>query len=64
MTGDSKTGAIRTALRGRRQRLELRARHPAALDLGDCLSYATAWIAGRPPLCKGDDFRLTDVPLA
>jgi ribonuclease VapC len=41
-----------------------RGRHPAALNFGDCLSYATARIAGRPLLCKGDDFRLTDLPLA
>jgi len=41
-----------------------RGRHPAALDFGDCLSYATASIAERPLLCKGDDFSLTDLPLA
>ncbi len=41
-----------------------RGRHPAALNLGDCLSYATALVAGRPLLAKGDDFRRTDLPLA
>jgi ribonuclease VapC len=39
-------------------------RHPASLNLGDCLSYATARVAGRPLLAKGDDFRQTDLPLA
>jgi len=41
-----------------------RGRHRAALNLGDCLSYATARVAGRPLLSKGDDFRHTDLPLA
>ncbi len=39
-------------------------RHSAALNFGDCLSYATAIIAGQPLLCIGDDFRRTDVALA
>jgi ribonuclease VapC len=39
-------------------------RHPAALNLGDCLAYATARLAGRPLLCKGDDFSRTDLALA
>jgi ribonuclease VapC len=38
-------------------------RHPAALNLGDCYAYATAGVAGRPLLCLGDDFPLTDLPL-
>lgn len=38
-------------------------RHPAGLNLGDCCSYATARVAGRPLLCVGDDFSLTDLPL-
>lgn len=41
-----------------------RGRHPASLNLGDCLSYATARVAGRPLLAKGDDFRRTDLHLA
>ena len=41
-----------------------RGRHQAALNLGDCLSYATARVADRPLLAKGDDFRRTDLPLA
>ncbi len=41
-----------------------RGRHPAALNLGDCLAYATAKLADRPLLCKGDDFRRTDLVLA
>lgn len=40
-----------------------RGRHSAGLNLGDCFAYATARIAGRPLLCKGDDFRQTDLPL-
>ena len=36
-------------------------RHPAALNFGDCLSYATAHLAGTPLLFKGDDFSRTDV---
>ena len=39
-------------------------RHPAALNFGDCLSYATASLAGEPLLCVGDDFRKTDLELA
>ena len=39
-------------------------RHPAALNFGDCLSYATASLAGEPLLCVGDDFPKTDLELA
>ncbi len=38
-------------------------RHPAALNFGDCCTYATASIAGEPLLCVGDDFRQTDLPV-
>lgn len=38
-------------------------RHPAALNLGDCASYALARTSGEPLLCKGDDFPQTDVKL-
>ena len=41
-----------------------RGRHPAALNFGDCLSYAVAAIAQEPLLCKGDDFAQTDLALA
>lgn len=41
-----------------------RGRHPAGLNFGDCLSYATARLPGHPLLCKGDDFSKTDLPLA
>jgi ribonuclease VapC len=37
-------------------------RHPAALNMGDCNSYATAKIAGAALLYKGNDFVLTDLP--
>lgn len=39
-------------------------RHPAALNFGDCLSYATARAAEMPLLCVGDDFPQTDLMLA
>jgi ribonuclease VapC len=41
-----------------------RGRHEAALNFGDCLTYATAHLAGRPLLCKGGDFAKTDLVLA
>ncbi|MBB3978601.1 ribonuclease VapC [Rhizobium azooxidifex] len=36
-------------------------RHPAALNMGDCLSYAVAAVARAPLLFKGHDFGQTDV---
>lgn len=39
-------------------------RHPAALNLADCLSYACAKQAGLPILYKGSDFALTDAKLS
>ena len=36
-------------------------RHPAALNLGDCFSYALARVLGEPLLFKGDAFSRTDV---
>jgi ribonuclease VapC len=39
-------------------------RHPAALNMGDCFSYACAKRLGVPLLFKGDDFALTDIPSA
>lgn len=38
-------------------------RHPAALNFGDCMTYATAALARQPLLCVGDDFRKTDLEL-
>ena len=38
-------------------------RHPAALNLGDCMTYAICRAADRPLLCVGDDFARTDLPL-
>jgi ribonuclease VapC len=38
-------------------------RHRAALNYGDCFSYALAALSGEPLLCKGDDFVHTDVAL-
>lgn len=39
-------------------------RHPAALNFGDCFSYALARLADLPLLYKGDDFAQTDVAAA
>jgi ribonuclease VapC len=39
-----------------------RGRHKASLNFGDCLSYATAHVAGDSLLYVGDDFRHTDLP--
>ena len=36
-------------------------RHPARLNYGDCMTYATARLAGEPLLFVGEDFRLTDL---
>ena len=39
-------------------------RHAAALNYGDCFSYALAAIRAEPLLFKGEDFANTDVPRA
>ncbi|MBA3364226.1 MAG: type II toxin-antitoxin system VapC family toxin [Actinobacteria bacterium] len=39
-------------------------RHAAALNFGDCLTYATARLADEPLLALGDDFARTDLTLA
>jgi ribonuclease VapC len=36
-------------------------RHPAALNFGDCLTYAVASLASEPLLCLGEDFARTDL---
>lgn len=36
-------------------------RHPAALNFGDCFSYATASLANLPLLFTGNDFAQTDL---
>ena len=36
-------------------------RHPAALNFGDCLTYAVAKVAGMPLLFIGRDFAQTDL---
>jgi ribonuclease VapC len=41
-----------------------KSRHPAALNFGDCLAYATARVADQPLLARGDDFSQTDLALA
>jgi len=40
-----------------------RGRHPAALNYGDCLTYASAKLAGQPLLFVGDDFGRTDLEI-
>ena len=39
-------------------------RHAAALNFGDCLSYAVARLAGHPLLFVGNDFSRTDIEAA
>jgi ribonuclease VapC len=39
-------------------------RHPAALNYGDCMTYATARVADRPLLYVGNDFAQTDIEAA
>lgn len=41
-----------------------RGNHPAALNFGDCLTYAVAKVAGLPLLFVGEDFSQTDVESA
>jgi ribonuclease VapC len=36
----------------------------AALNFGDCMTYAVARLAGMPLLCVGEDFAKTDLALA
>jgi ribonuclease VapC len=36
-------------------------RHQAALNLGDCMTYATAKVANEPLLFVGNDFARTDI---
>lgn len=36
--------------------------HPAGLNFGDCMAYATAAVAGCPLLYKGNDFKRTRIP--
>ena len=38
-------------------------RHPAALNFGDCFTYALAERTGYPVLCTGDDFATTGIPV-
>ena len=40
-----------------------RGHHKAALNFGDCLSYATAKLADMPLLCTGRDFSKTDLAM-
>ena len=38
--------------------------HPAALNFGDCLTYAAASLSGEPLLFTGEDFARTDLEAA
>jgi ribonuclease VapC len=40
-----------------------RGRHKASLNYGDCMTYATAYLAREPLLFVGNDFTLTDLDL-
>jgi ribonuclease VapC len=39
-------------------------RHPAGLNMGDCVSYALARATAEPLLFKGEDFSQTDIKRA
>ncbi|MEO8502196.1 MAG: type II toxin-antitoxin system VapC family toxin, partial [Vicinamibacteria bacterium] len=39
-------------------------RHRAALNFGDCLTYAVAKLSSQPLLATGNDFARTDLILA
>lgn len=39
-------------------------RHPAALNFGDCMTYALAALSGLPVLCTGEDFARTGIQRA
>ncbi|MDX1570439.1 MAG: type II toxin-antitoxin system VapC family toxin [Xanthomonadales bacterium] len=39
-------------------------RHPAALNFGDCMSYALALVCDEALLFKGEDFSRTDIQAA
>lgn len=39
-----------------------KAHHPAGLNFGDCMTYATAALTGEPLLYVGGDFARTDLP--
>jgi ribonuclease VapC len=39
-------------------------KHKAALNFGDCLTYAVASLSRKPLLCTGSDFSKTDLTLA
>ena len=41
-----------------------RGRHATRLNFGDCLSYATAKLAGQPLLYVGEDFSKTDLEIS
>jgi len=41
-----------------------RGQHRASLNFGDCMTYATAKLAGAPLLFTGDDFARTDLQRA
>lgn len=38
-------------------------RHPAGLNLGDCLTYAVSHLSAQPLLCLGGDFGKTDLQI-
>lgn len=66
-----RTGAVVHALDEEHRRVAASAavrfgagRHPAALDADDCMTYATASLAGAPVLATGTSFPLTDLPIA
>lgn len=58
------TGAQAHEARAAYRRFGRGSGHPARLNFGDCISYATAKTTGEPLLYKGNEFALTDIEAA
>lgn len=56
--------AVHVAMARQGFRLYGKGRHPAALNFGDCFSYALARLSAAPLLFVGDDFARTDIAAA
>ena len=64
LTGENKTDADQAKIARDAYSRYGKGRHPAAVNLGDCFSYALARALGEPLIFKGDDFSRTDVGTA
>jgi ribonuclease VapC len=56
--------AAQAAIARQAYRLYGKGRHPAALNFGDCFSYALARLSVAPLLFVGNDFNQTDIEAA